>query len=524
VKKSTIMLLAAILLSAMLQVSAFASDTSWFKGVSASVNKETKQAAVTGKIASGANQLLTLKVIDPDGQYFIDSAKSMSEGQFAFYWNVSAEGTYHVQIGVENSTVPYETSFTYSQATTDTPPPEPATPPGFPQENIPPNSDHTPAPTDHESSPVVMKEEDLKHAEAGQVKISLGTNDGGKVVLPINAASILGNNRLVVQNEQVSIVIDPAILTQLVEAYKGKLDANAQFVLNIYQMNVSDSTALTDIAKNKDASIKPVGQVMNFELGVTTSDGHLGKLNSFVKPVEMTLHYDAADQNQAEILGVYYFNEASKDWEYIGGKIDTDKKQIHALLPHFSKYALFAYDKSFSDVKPDHWAYNVIKSLTAKHIISGMTESTFAPSATTTRAQYAAMLVRAIGLKAKGTSPFKDVTASDWYASVVTAAYEAKLIRGRSDTVFAPNEEITREEMASMLVNAYESIDGKISSNLSEPDFADAKDISPWASEIILKVSASGLMVGDGNHQFSPGRYTTRAESVQSIYNLLHHS
>jgi dextranase len=377
---------------------------------------------------------------------------------------------------------------------------------------------------DHEPTTVVVKEDDLKKAESGQVKISLGTNHGGKVILPANAASILGNNAIFVQNKQVSVVIDPAILGQLIEAYKGKLDANAQIVLNFNQMNSTDSSVLTDVANNNDASMKPIGQVINFELGVTTSDGLLGKLNSFIKPVELTQYYDVVDKNQADLLGVYYYNEASKGWEYIGGIVDSDRQEIHALLPHFSKYAVFAYDKTFSDVSSDHWAYNVIKSLTAKHVILGMTESTFAPSDKTTRAQYAAMLVHSLGLKANGASPFKDVAASEWYANDIAAAYEAKLIHGRSETNFAPNEVVTREEMASMLVNAYELIYGKISSNPSDLSFADASKISPWATETIQKVFTIGLMAGDRDNHFSPVQATTRAEAAQTIYNLLHHS
>ncbi|MFD2170960.1 S-layer homology domain-containing protein [Tumebacillus lipolyticus] len=121
--------------------------------------------------------------------------------------------------------------------------------------------------------------------------------------------------------------------------------------------------------------------------------------------------------------------------------------------------ATFAVKKrsvSFPDVQDSHYAYGSIQSLAAKSVIQGFEDGTFRPQDTVTRAQFAAMLVKALGIKenTSAVSSFTDVGADKWYNSVVNTTYQAKLISGRGAGIFAPEDLITAQEMATMVNTA----------------------------------------------------------------------
>jgi hypothetical protein len=144
------------------------------------------------------------------------------------------------------------------------------------------------------------------------------------------------------------------------------------------------------------------------------------------------------------------------------------------------------------------------------------------------------MITRALGLKAASpaTSAFTDVDAKAWYADAVAAVNEAGIVLGRSKDAFAPNELITREEMAVMMVRAYAILPGSgASANLSGGQtvdmasslFSDAALIRDWAKNAAVTAEQTGLIRGRGNQQFAPQASMTRAESAQVLANLLGH-
>ncbi|MEW9124410.1 MAG: S-layer homology domain-containing protein, partial [Thermotaleaceae bacterium] len=177
--------------------------------------------------------------------------------------------------------------------------------------------------------------------------------------------------------------------------------------------------------------------------------------------------------------------------------------------------------KLFSDVQENHWAFNVIHELRDKNIVKGISETEFAPAKLMTRAEFVTLLVNSLELEAVEKSKFTDVAENAWYANTVQAAYEAGIVKGMSETTFAPNKSITREEIATMILKAYELKQGQAVEESSEAAFIDEAQISGWAKENINKVVASGLMMGRAVDQFAPQGITTRAEGAQVIYNLL---
>jgi uncharacterized repeat protein (TIGR02543 family) len=176
---------------------------------------------------------------------------------------------------------------------------------------------------------------------------------------------------------------------------------------------------------------------------------------------------------------------------------------------------------SFSDVPSSYWAYNAISSLSSQGIASGYPDGTFKPDNDITRAEFCAMLVKALGLTGSGTgSSFTDVAPSDWcYGSVNTAVY-AGLVYGIGDHLFAPNALVTREQMAVMVAKAMG--DKAPAVNGTELDaFSDKADVSDWAVTGMEEAVKAGIVSGITPTTLAPLSNATRAEAAAMIYKLL---
>lgn len=272
-------------------------------------------------------------------------------------------------------------------------------------------------------------------------------------------------------------------------------------------------------AVNGSVQLSAASDVISFSLEVLAADGTAMPVTAFDKPLTLTFTVDP-NANRS-LLGVYYI-AASGALEYMGGTL-TDGK-FTAEINHFSQYAVLEYDKTFSDVSSTSWASGVIKSMAAKHILEGISATEFNPQSEVTRAQFAAIITRALGLKAGSTPSFADVDSKSWYAGAVAAVNEAGIVLGRSKDAFAPNERITREEMAVMIVRAYEYLQGSRVSQASDTAagaFSDYSQIHSWAKNAAGIALQAGLIKGRGNQQFAPQGSMTRAESAQVIANLM---
>ena len=173
---------------------------------------------------------------------------------------------------------------------------------------------------------------------------------------------------------------------------------------------------------------------------------------------------------------------------------------------------------NFSDIK-GHWAEEYINSLKKKGIVKGDSFGNFNPEAKITRAELVAMVIRALGIsEGNYAGQFSDVSANDWFAGVVQASLDAGLIS--KDVIFRPNDSITREEIAKVIVQSVgdkaQSIDAD--SNLTYPD----KDsIGSWAVEYVNTATELGLMSGMGDGSFAPKGIATRAQAATVIERML---
>jgi len=183
-----------------------------------------------------------------------------------------------------------------------------------------------------------------------------------------------------------------------------------------------------------------------------------------------------------------------------------------------------AFEGSFTDVD-GHWAADAIRLMEERGIAKGMTETEFAPEGTITRAQFATLLVRVLGLELAGEADtFADVATGAWYRNYVIAAYRSGLVNGMGDRSFAPEANITREQMAVMIMRALKALENSDFSNIATDmgqRFADQSGIAVWALRSVLIANDMGIINGMTEDTFAPAENATRAQAIVMLMRLL---
>ncbi|WP_217591933.1 S-layer homology domain-containing protein [Cohnella sp. GbtcB17] len=194
-----------------------------------------------------------------------------------------------------------------------------------------------------------------------------------------------------------------------------------------------------------------------------------------------------------------------------------------------STYALVYHPLTFADVER-HWAKEAVNDLGARMVVSGYPDGRFNPDASVTRAEFAEIVVRGLGLKpSEQAAAFPDVRATDWSGQAIQTAYAYGLIDGYEDGTFHPTDSITREQAVAILARAMQvtGLQKAQSSEAAAPQltsFTDAALISPWARNSIAAALQTGIMTGRSSAQLAPGADITRAEAAALVARLLHKS
>jgi len=182
-------------------------------------------------------------------------------------------------------------------------------------------------------------------------------------------------------------------------------------------------------------------------------------------------------------------------------------------------------DATFDDIS-GHGAKTAIEALAARGIINGMTDELFAPDDTMTRAQFAAIVVRALGLEPVGSGKhFEDVSSEKWYYSFVLTAGTYGIIEGRSDTQFCPEDTITRQEAAVMVSRAAAlcGMDTTMSNSAVRDtlaQFGDYKSVSDWAASALAFCYDENIL-DQSELNIQPRNNILRCEIAQMLYSML---
>lgn len=136
-----------------------------------------------------------------------------------------------------------------------------------------------------------------------------------------------------------------------------------------------------------------------------------------------------------------------------------------------------------------------IAALTTAGIVKGAGNGEFKPNANISRAEFAVMIARALGIQSSSDTAFADVKG-EWFEKEVQALKEAGIINGVTETTFAPNEAVTREQAATMIVKALQHEGYKATATAEQLNFKDTDKISAYAKQALAELQAADIMVG----------------------------
>lgn len=175
----------------------------------------------------------------------------------------------------------------------------------------------------------------------------------------------------------------------------------------------------------------------------------------------------------------------------------------------------------FDDLESVSWAKDAILALHEKKIVSGVGNKKFDPQGLVTREQFATMLMNAFQkLDSSATCNFSDVVPGAWYEKYIASAVAEGIVFGQSDAYFGIGQQISREDMAVMAFRAAQKYAG-ITEATSEEMFADETDIAAYSKAAVYTLRANGVINGKENNQFQPKNHATRAEAARIIYSLI---
>ncbi len=179
-------------------------------------------------------------------------------------------------------------------------------------------------------------------------------------------------------------------------------------------------------------------------------------------------------------------------------------------------------EAGFTDLSDVLWAKEAIEYFKRNGVVSGKTETEFAPLDKVTRAEFCKIIVNAFGIEADGESmKFTDVSENDWYYPYVLKAYHCGLLSGYEDGSFRADNKVTREQMVTILYRYLQRKQMVKPLDKIENKFSDYEDISDYARTSVLVLNNAGYVNGVGSGMFMPKNEAGRAEVCVFIYNIL---
>jgi len=173
-----------------------------------------------------------------------------------------------------------------------------------------------------------------------------------------------------------------------------------------------------------------------------------------------------------------------------------------------------------------HWARNAVDDMASRMVVNGADNNLYKPNAPITRAEFAAVIARGLGLPDKGEpTGFVDVKAGDWYAVAAAQAQIYGIVTGYGDGTFRPLDTITREEAMTMIARTMMLVGLRNEEDTEKADdelskFTDGSTVSAWARKAAAEVVKSGL-IGGNNAKLMPKEEMTRAETAVIVRRLL---
>jgi hypothetical protein len=296
----------------------------------------------------------------------------------------------------------------------------------------------------------------------------------------------------------------------------------------------SVSVALKTVALSSlnERQREAVGDAPVFDISVASGSAAIKEFGGGL--ITIALPYTLKEGETASGVVVWHIDELG-NIEKLATMYDTRTKTVIFTTSHLSLYAI-AYEEPtesdapwqnpFSDVKAGDWFYGDVEYAVMNGLFNGTGATTFSPNARMTRAMLVTVLHRISGNPANGanTTGFADVPAGQWYSEAVAWAAGAGIAAGIGNNQFAPNAEITRQDLAALLYRYAQLTDdsGQMTEDAGAlSGFGDASAASEYARGALAWAVAAGILRGDNANRLNPQGLATRAEAAAMLHRFL---
>ena len=238
--------------------------------------------------------------------------------------------------------------------------------------------------------------------------------------------------------------------------------------------------------------------------------------------VTITIPYTLSVNEKAENICAVYVDENGKVHWLFDSIYDKKEKVLRFTTSHFSTYGVGYKENSsvFTDIE-GHWAKENIECVVREGLFSGTSASTFSPNLAMTRGMFVTVLGKLAGADVDSykKSSFSDVQRDTYYLGYIEWASKNDIVKGLGNGKFAPNQPITREQMAVIMSNYVGTMNLKLPQAQEEKPFADGNRISTYAKEAVRQMQTADILNGKNSNLFDPQGTATRAE----VATVLHH-
>ena len=356
-----------------------------------------------------------------------------------------------------------------------------------------------------------------------QGKTANGTTVALNVTMPKGATSLTANLTRNSLNSLVSAGVTSLELNGSPVAVSFDTKALAEI-----QKQSSGNISITIVPNAKlSASAKGIiGTRPVYDLTVSyTKDGKNATVTSFGGGMAtVSVPYTPAKGEAVGGLYAVYVDAKGNATCIAGSAYDANSGCVMFTTTHFSLYGIgyTAPSAKFTDIT-NHWAKESIDYVVGRGLLSGTTETTFAPDTAMTRG----MLVTALGrlasvdTKAYTTNSFTDVTADSAFRPYIEWAYKKGIVQGTGNGKFEPDRAITREEIAVIFANFAKATGYTLPVTRTATIYADASSIGEAYKTAVTAMQQAGIMMGGSGNKFNPKSSATRAEVSSMLHRYI---
>ena len=205
-----------------------------------------------------------------------------------------------------------------------------------------------------------------------------------------------------------------------------------------------------------------------------------------------------------------------------GGGISGVRASVIEQTEGNAPEAMKMSNEKFADLNEAEWAREAVTALTDKGIINGRSENIFAPNENITREEFVKIITVAFEIGTTNESAgFIDVEDGEWYETYVNSAYKAGIVKGVGESKFGTGQEISRQDMAVMVYKAAEYCGIELAMGEEMLEFSDADKIADYAKDAVCAMHTAGVISGVGGNRFEPVGNATRAEAAKIVYEFI---